>query len=77
MDRQSQYDALGAGRGGEGGTAHVCHIHLICENLILLGEGEHLHREAFDVGWDSHPGVGPDGMEDGDVAVVMVLTAGE
>ena len=51
--------------------------YLVVQNLFAFSEGEHLHREAFDVGRDGNSGVHGNRVEDGQVAVVAVLTAGE
>lgn len=49
--------------------------YLIFQNLVIFSEGEHLNREAFDVGWDCNPGIAHNRMEDGHIAVITVLTA--
>lgn len=50
-------------------------VYLIFENLVIFSEGEHLHREAFEVGRDSNSGIIHNRMKDGHIAVVMVFTA--
>lgn len=52
-------------------------IHLVHQNLFIFSESEHLHREAFDVRREQDSGVTQNRMEDGRIAVVVVLTAGE
>ncbi len=49
--------------------------YLVFQNLFIFSEGEHLYREAFDVGWDRNPGIAHDRMEEGHIAVITVLTA--
>lgn len=49
--------------------------YLILQNLVILSEGEHLHREAFEVCGECDPGIAHNRMEDGHVGVIMVLTA--
>lgn len=59
---------------------HECKVqvfHLIFKNLFISCEGEHLHREALDVGWHGNPRIVYNRMEDGHMAVVTVLTAGK
>lgn len=52
-------------------------LYLVFQNLFIFCEGEHLHRETFDVGCEFNPGVFHDRMEDCHIAVFTVLTAGE
>lgn len=47
----------------------------VFQNLFILGEGEHLHGEAFVVRRDSNPGVAHDRMEDRHIAVITVRAA--
>lgn len=47
----------------------------VFQNLFILGEGEHVHGEAFVVRRDSNPGVAHDRMEDCHVAVIVVRAA--
>lgn len=67
----------------QGYTQHS-HVHkanrffyLIFQNLFIFGEGEHLYRETLDVRRDCNPGVAHNRMEDGHVAVIVVLATSE
>lgn len=49
--------------------------YLVFQKLFILGEGEHVHGEAFVVRRDGNPGAAHDRMEDCHIAVLMVRAA--
>lgn len=52
-----------------------CLNHLISQNFVVIGEGEHPHREAFEVGW--HGNIILNWMEDCHMGVIAILTTSE
>ena len=60
---------------------HTPHLdvfyYLVFQNVFIFSEGEHLYREALDVGWDQNSGVARNGMKDCHIVVVGILTASE
>lgn len=50
-------------------------FYLFFQNIFTFGEGEHLHGEAFEVGWDGNSAVAHNRGEDGHISVIVVLTA--
>lgn len=52
-------------------------FYLVFKNLLIFSEGEHLHREALDVGWDGNLAVTRYRMEDRCIAIAVILTACE